>query len=116
VTTHGEALLRRLAATCDSTTTCDSTMTMAKKANAAASAAVALLSVGATSVAAEFVCGASGSGTSYNATIEYVGCYLDSSVSILGQAKFSSIGMTPQFCGNYCGQRGYAYGGVEFGT
>jgi beta-D-xylosidase 4 len=86
---------------------------MAKKTSVAA-----VLSA-ATSVAAQngtFVCGASGSGSGYNATKQYQGCYLDPSVSILGQAKISTIGMTPQFCANFCGQRGYAYGGVEFGT
>jgi beta-D-xylosidase 4 len=70
----------------------------------------------ATSQSTPFVCSTGGSGASYNATKQYVGCYLDSSVSILGQAKISTIGMTPQYCANFCGQRGYAYGGVEFGT
>lgn len=52
----------------------------------------------------------------YNASKSYVGCYLDPKVSILTAAKLSTIGMTPQYCANWCGQRGFAYGGIEFGT
>jgi xylan 1,4-beta-xylosidase len=63
-----------------------------------------------------FVCSASGSASLYNATSKYLGCYLDPKVSILGQVKVSTIAMTPQYCANFCGVRGYAYGGVEFGT
>ncbi|KAK6538495.1 hypothetical protein TWF694_010078 [Orbilia ellipsospora] len=63
-----------------------------------------------------FVCDASSNGPSYNASITYQGCYSDPSVSILGALKLSTIAMTPQFCGNFCGERGFAYGGVEFGT
>lgn len=54
--------------------------------------------------------------TAYNATASYLGCYLDPSVSILSAAKLSTIVMTPQYCANWCGSRGFAYGGVEFGT
>ena len=91
---------------------------MTKKASIAAIAAVILLSPVAAEAAQDgsFVCSGPGQGASYNATKQYVGCYLDPSVSILGQAKISTIGMTPQFCADFCGQRGYAYGGVEFGT
>lgn len=42
--------------------------------------------------------------------------YNDSSVSILSDLKLSSIAMTPQFCADFCGERGYAYGGINFGT
>jgi xylan 1,4-beta-xylosidase len=63
-----------------------------------------------------FVCGGSSSGAVYNATKTYLGCYQDRSVSILAQAKAITIAMTPQYCANFCGERGYAYGGVEFGT
>lgn len=54
--------------------------------------------------------------TAYNASTSYVGCYLDPSVTILTSAKLSTIIMTPQYCANWCGERGFAYGGVEFGT
>jgi hypothetical protein len=66
--------------------------------------------------ASSFTCGASGSGGSYNATTKYLGCFLDPTVSILGDAKLGTISMTPQYCANWCGARGYAYGGVEFGS
>jgi beta-D-xylosidase 4 len=62
-----------------------------------------------------FVC-QTGAGSSYTADISYLGCYNDSSVSILSAAKLPTIAMTPQFCGNYCGEKGFAYGGIEFGT
>ncbi|KFY65554.1 hypothetical protein V496_02497 [Pseudogymnoascus sp. VKM F-4515 (FW-2607)] len=52
----------------------------------------------------------------YHATSKYLGCYDDPHVSILGDAKLSTIAMTPQYCANWCGGRGFAYGGVEFGT
>ncbi|KAH8799161.1 hypothetical protein F5884DRAFT_812990 [Xylogone sp. PMI_703] len=54
--------------------------------------------------------------TSYNASANYLGCYLDPSVTILTAAKLSTVIMTPQYCANWCGERGFAYGGVEFGT
>jgi beta-D-xylosidase 4 len=54
--------------------------------------------------------------TAYNASASYIGCYLDPSVSILTEAKLSTIIMTPKYCTNWCGQKGFAYGGVEFGT
>lgn len=54
--------------------------------------------------------------TAYNASASYVGCYLDPSVSILTEAKLSTIIMTPEYCTSWCGQKGFAYGGVEFGT
>ena len=63
-----------------------------------------------------FTCEPSGSGAVYNGTGKYLGCYNDPSVSILSSAKLSSIAMTPNFCATYCGQRGFAYGGIEFGT
>jgi beta-D-xylosidase 4 len=49
----------------------------------------------------------------YNASATYLGCYLDRSVSILSAAKLSTIAMTPQFCADWCGERGYPYGGIE---
>ncbi|KAJ5999878.1 hypothetical protein N7481_000287 [Penicillium waksmanii] len=58
----------------------------------------------------------SASKVAYDASKSYVGCYLDPKVSILTAAKLSTIGMTPQYCANWCGQRGFAYGGIEFGT
>lgn len=71
-----------------------------------------------TGVHASSVCNADNSAptTAYNASKSYVGCYLDPKVQILTAAKFSTIGMTPQYCANLCGQRGYVYGGIEFGT
>ena len=63
-----------------------------------------------------FTCNASGAASSYNATANYLGCYLDPSVSILGAVKLSTIAMTPQLCTNFCGERGYSYGGINFGT
>jgi beta-D-xylosidase 4 len=62
-----------------------------------------------------FVC-QTGASASYTAEISYLGCYNDSSVSILSAAKLSTIAMTPQLCGNYCGEKGFGYGGIEFGT
>ncbi|KAJ5554966.1 glycoside hydrolase superfamily [Penicillium sp. DV-2018c] len=52
----------------------------------------------------------------YNASASYLGCYLDPSVSILSAAKLSTIIMTPQYCANWCGERGFEYGGIDFGT
>ena len=63
-----------------------------------------------------FTCESSGSGSVYNGTGKYLGCYNDPSVSILSSAKLSSIAMTPNFCATFCGERGFAYGGIEFGT
>jgi xylan 1,4-beta-xylosidase len=91
------------------------TATMVQQSRVAAAAALLSAAVSVTAQNSSFVCGGSG-GASYNATKQYLGCYLDPSVSILGQAKISTIGMTPQYCANFCGSRGYAYGGVEFGT
>lgn len=54
--------------------------------------------------------------TVYNASTTYLGCYQDPSVSILTQAKLDTIVMTPQYCANWCGQHGFPYAGVEFGT
>ncbi|KAJ5820055.1 glycoside hydrolase superfamily [Penicillium riverlandense] len=71
-----------------------------------------------TSVQASSMCAMNSSAptTAYNASANYLGCYLDPSVSILTAAKLSTISMTPQYCANWCGERGFAYGGVEFGT
>ena len=66
--------------------------------------------------AQDFTCQTGSAGASYNATSEYLGCYLDPSVSILGAVKLSTIAMTPQFCTNFCGERGYSYAGINFGT
>jgi beta-D-xylosidase 4 len=63
-----------------------------------------------------FVCDGSGDSAPYNATKEYLGCYQDSNVSILGEAKLSTIAMTPQYCANWCGGKGFGYGGILFGT
>ncbi|RAQ51277.1 exo-1 [Aspergillus flavus] len=71
-----------------------------------------------TGVHAAFVCNHDNSEPTavYNASKSYVGCYLDPKVTILTAAKLSTIGMTPQYCANWCGQRGFTYGGIEFGT
>jgi xylan 1,4-beta-xylosidase len=62
-----------------------------------------------------FTCQPSGSSSS-NFTFTSLGCYNDSMVSILSASKLSTIAMTPQLCANYCGERGFGYGGIEFGT
>ncbi|KAJ5379806.1 glycoside hydrolase superfamily, partial [Penicillium cataractarum] len=71
-----------------------------------------------TGVQASFTCtmNSSSLATAYNASTSYLGCYLDPKVTILTAAKLSTIAMTPQYCANWCGQRGFAYGGIEFGT
>jgi beta-D-xylosidase 4 len=61
-------------------------------------------------------CDASGGSTAYQGKYKSLGCYNDSSVSILSDAKVSTIAMTPQYCTDFCGARGYQYGGVEFTT
>jgi hypothetical protein len=78
--------------------------------------AVACSMVTASAVGQSFACNTSGGGAAYNATKQYLGCYNDPSVSILGAAKLSTIAMTPQYCANWCGTRGFGYGGIEFGT
>jgi len=42
--------------------------------------------------------------------------YTDILSSILSAAKLSTIAMTPAVCGTFCGELGYAYGGINFGT
>jgi len=42
--------------------------------------------------------------------------YTDNLTSILSAAKLSTIAMTPAVCGAFCGELGYAYGGINFGT
>ncbi|KAE8368166.1 glycoside hydrolase superfamily [Aspergillus caelatus] len=71
-----------------------------------------------TGVYASSVCNTDSSAptTAYYASKSYVGCYVDPKVTILTAAKLSTIGMTPQYCANWCGQRGFVYGGIEFGT
>jgi beta-D-xylosidase 4 len=61
-------------------------------------------------------CDASGGTTAYHGKYKSLGCYNDSSVSILSDAKVSTIAMTPQYCADFCGARGYEYGGIEFTT
>lgn len=80
-------------------------------------------------------CQSSVDDSTYVAEAEYLGCeyssfdsglrqsptdsslgYNDSSVSILSDLKLSTVAMTPQYCANFCGERGYAYGGIEFTT
>ena len=61
-----------------------------------------------------FVC--DGSTKLYNATKTYVGCYLDSTVGLLGEAKISTVAMTPQYCANWCGGQGFSYGGLRIGA
>jgi len=61
-------------------------------------------------------CASSGTAPIYQATKKYLGCYLDPRVSILNSAKLSTVAMTPQFCANWCGEQGFKYGGVNFGT
>ena len=53
-------------------------------------------------------------GSAYQGKYKSLGCYNDSSVSILSNAKVSTIAMTPQYCAAFCGSRGYEYGGIEF--
>ncbi|KAK7943497.1 glycoside hydrolase family 3 protein [Apiospora aurea] len=62
-----------------------------------------------------FVCDGSGAAP-YEATKEYLGCFRDPNVSILGEAKISTIAMTPQYCANWCGSRGFGFSGMIFGT
>ncbi|KAJ5610398.1 glycoside hydrolase superfamily [Penicillium lagena] len=71
-----------------------------------------------TNVQASSTCtmNSSASTTAYSASASYLGCYLDPSVTILTAKKLSTVIMTPQYCANWCGERGFAYGGVEFGT
>lgn len=72
-----------------------------------------------TSVQASSMCNVnnvSATEVAYNASYDYVGCYLDPNVSILTAAKLSTIIMTPEYCTSWCGQKGFAYGGIEFGT
>jgi xylan 1,4-beta-xylosidase len=52
----------------------------------------------------------------YTANKQYLGCYADPNVSILGDAKISTIAMTPQYCADWCGSQGFGYAGVIFGT
>jgi xylan 1,4-beta-xylosidase len=106
--------LLRLSSSFNSVREVDEQITMVQQ-NKAAAAAALLRAASVMAQNSSFVCGG-GSASSYNATSTYVGCYLDPSVSILGQAKAETIGMTPQYCANFCGSRGYAYGGLEFGT
>lgn len=61
-------------------------------------------------------CDASGGGSTYTGKYKSLGCYNDSMVSILSDAKVSTIAMTPQYCANFCGSRGYAYGTPEHDT
>jgi hypothetical protein len=61
-------------------------------------------------------CDTSGGGAAYTGKFKSLGCYNDSSVSILSNAKVSTVAMTPQYCADFCGARGYAYGGIEFTT
>jgi len=63
-----------------------------------------------------FVCQSGPSAATYNASFTSLGCYNDSTVSILSASKLSTIAMTPQFCANYCGEKGFGYGGINFGT
>ncbi|GAB7344337.1 hypothetical protein MBLNU457_2201t2 [Dothideomycetes sp. NU457] len=63
-----------------------------------------------------FVCQSGAAAVTQNASFTALGCYNDSTVSILSASKLSSIAMTPQFCANYCSGKGYAYGGINFGT
>ena len=67
-------------------------------------------------VSQNFTCSSDAASTGYNATSQYQGCYNDSSVSILSSAKLSTIITTPQSCTTFCGERGFAYAGIEFGT
>ncbi|KFY00624.1 hypothetical protein O988_03198 [Pseudogymnoascus sp. VKM F-3808] len=64
------------------------------------------------------MCTPSGTGptTAYNVSSRYLGCYQDPHVTILSDAKLSTIIMTPQYCTTWCGKNGFAYGGIEFGT
>ena len=83
----------------------------------AGTALLSLLTVH-TYVLAQAMCSVDSSSqeTAYNASASYLGCYRDPNVAILTEAKLSTIIMTPQYCVNWCGQQGFPYGGVEFGT
>ncbi|KAK8880292.1 glycoside hydrolase [Apiospora arundinis] len=90
---------------------------MVKQPGAPAAMATLLLSA-ASGVAGQgkpFVCDGSGAAP-YVATKEYLGCFQDPNVSILREAKISTIAMTPQYCANWCGVRGFAFSGMIFGT
>jgi beta-D-xylosidase 4 len=92
-------------------------MTLSKLFRAGTKVLLSLLAVH-TSVQASSICTVNSSAptTAYNASTIYLGCYSDPSVTILTAAKLSTIVMTPQYCANWCGQRGFEYGGIEFGT
>ncbi len=68
------------------------------------------------SLSAAQTCDTSGGGAQYHGKFKSLGCYNDSSVSILSNAKVSTVAMTPQYCADFCGARGYGYGGIEFTT
>lgn len=90
---------------------------MVKQPGSPAALATLLLSA-ASGVAGQdkpFVCDGSGAAP-YEATKEYIGCFRDPNVSILGEAKISTIAMTPQYCANWCGSRGFGFSGMIFGT
>ncbi|KAK4580133.1 hypothetical protein LTR86_000336 [Recurvomyces mirabilis] len=61
-----------------------------------------------------FTCQSSAS-AAYNATSNYLGCYTGGT-SILSAVKLSTIAMTPQLCTSWCGERGFQYGAIVFGT
>jgi beta-D-xylosidase 4 len=92
-------------------------MTISKLFRAGTKILMSLIAVH-TSVQASSSCvsDSSAPATAYNASKSYLGCYLDLGVSILTAAKLSTVIMTPQYCANWCGQNGFQYGGIEFGT
>jgi xylan 1,4-beta-xylosidase len=62
-----------------------------------------------------FVCDGS-SKAPYAATRQYIACFRDPNVSILGEAKISTVAMSPQYCTTWCGAKGFSYAGIIFGT
>ncbi|KAK8131324.1 glycoside hydrolase family 3 protein [Apiospora sp. TS-2023a] len=90
---------------------------MVKQPGSPAALATLLLSAASGAVGQDqpFVCDGSGAAP-YEATKEYLGCFRDPNVSILGEAKISTIAMTPQYCANWCGSQGFGFSGMVFGT
>lgn len=52
----------------------------------------------------------------YNASITYVGCYVDplSPRDLAGPMLTVGNSNSPQYCADVCGAAGYSYSGVEF--
>ncbi|KAK2021990.1 hypothetical protein LX32DRAFT_733097, partial [Colletotrichum zoysiae] len=61
-----------------------------------------------------FVC-SEDSFSSYTATKDYVGCF-EGGGGFFDKGKLYSVAMTPQGCSDYCGERGFVYGGIFSGN